>query len=232
MSNFQKISVRIVSDIVWPWCWVGKRHLDQALELTGLGPNVSLEWLPFFLNSSLPADGVNLKQYMAEKYGPSVLEKFGGPNSPLTQAASRCGINFNSDRKMYPTIKAHALLEWSRKTENGGSIDHMNALMEVMFKRYFSSAENINSDEVLLASVAEVKGLNTEAARLLLQGTGDSSKKSKASQPSLESLQQHVIRQYGTVKSSFGVRLVVYLCFSYTPPLPWLRLTLLFLHYH
>ena len=73
-SSLRKVSVTIVSDIVWPWCYVGLRHLEAASQ--GTGVDVQLTWEPFFLNPNMHEEGQDLMTHLGEKYGDAVIKRF------------------------------------------------------------------------------------------------------------------------------------------------------------
>ena len=63
------IKIDVVSDVVCPWCIIGYKRLDQAIQKLGLEDKIELEWQPFELNPNMPAEGENLRQHLAKKYG-------------------------------------------------------------------------------------------------------------------------------------------------------------------
>ena len=145
MSSAKKaVTVKIVSDIVWPFCYVGLRHLEAASKAAGVP--VQLEWLPFLLNPNMPEQGEGIKEHLIKKYGPSAATSFNDPNSRLKVMGRKVGIEFNNDRLALNTKRGHALVELLK---NKGENDKANAFMEEMFERYFVKAENINDEAVL-----------------------------------------------------------------------------------
>ena len=63
------IKIDVVSDVVCPWCIIGYKRLEQAIQELGLEDKIELEWQPFELNPNMPAEGENLRQHLAKKYG-------------------------------------------------------------------------------------------------------------------------------------------------------------------
>lgn len=118
-------------------------------------------------------EGEDLKEHLINKYGPSAGKMFENPEkSHLHQAGKRVGINFTNDRYIYPTIKAHVLMEYFKKKQqeeeekgevliNSDDINDTppNRLMEEMYKAYFERGENINSIDVLSRLVVDELGL-------------------------------------------------------------------------
>lgn len=153
------VNVKIVSDVVWPFCYVGIRHLQEASKVA----NVSLQvtWEPFFLNRNTPEEGEDLEAHLYKKYGTKGVEMLRDPNSHLYVAGRKVGIEFAQKRNIYPTLKAHALMEYAKKEHSN---DTANELMEELFHRYFENGDNINSDEIL-AQIAEKVGIESSKSK-------------------------------------------------------------------
>jgi predicted DsbA family dithiol-disulfide isomerase len=99
--------------------------------------------MSFFLNpGSTPEEGEDLKEHLVKKYGAAAVAGFNSPDSHLNKAGRRVGINFNSTRKVIPTLRCHALMEITK--EKFGN-EKGNLLMEAMFVRYFEKAENVHT---------------------------------------------------------------------------------------
>eukprot|EP00440_Ansanella_granifera_P035597 gb/GFBE01038614.1/.p1 GENE.gb/GFBE01038614.1/~~gb/GFBE01038614.1/.p1 ORF type:complete len:156 (+),score=46.60 gb/GFBE01038614.1/:1-468(+) len=92
--------------------------------------------------------------------------KFGAPGNPLEVAGDKVGIKFNTGRKIYETMEAHRVVEWCKRT----APQKHDALMEVMFRRYFTDAADITQRDVLLGIVEEVGGLDRQGCENLLNG--------------------------------------------------------------
>ena len=79
------LNIKIISDIVWPWCYVGLRNLEKAGQLTGI--KFKIIWEPFYLNgSSMPEEGEDIMEHISKKYGPAMAAKFSKPDNPLSLA--------------------------------------------------------------------------------------------------------------------------------------------------
>lgn len=91
-------------------------------------------------------NGEDLKEHLVNKYGPGITRNIGDPNSALSRMGRQVGISFQDDRRIYPTIMAHALIEEVKATDN----DKANLLMEEMYKEYFEKAANINDIDKLI----------------------------------------------------------------------------------
>ncbi len=157
----QTLTIDVVSDVVCPWCYIGKRKLEAALALPAAAalPPVELRWHPFQLNPDMPAQGISRKQYLEDK--------FGGPGraSEIYQrvrAAGRgAGLELNIDGiTLQPnTLAAHALIAFAQQGGGAAASD----VNERVFKAYFVENRFIGSPEVL-ADIAREAGLDAVAA--------------------------------------------------------------------
>lgn len=110
--------------------------------------------MPFFLNpGATPEEGEDLKEHIIKKYGPEAAAGFGAPDSHLNQAGRKVGINFDSSRKVIPTLRCHSLMEYTK--EKFGN-DKGNLLMDAMFVRYFERAEMVHKVTTLKEIYTEI----------------------------------------------------------------------------
>ena len=128
------------------------------------GVPVKLEWEPFLLNPNMDDEGEPILEHLAKKYGAAATKRFGDPNSSLMQSGRKVGIEFTNDRNIYPTLKAHALMEYLKEQDN----EKANAFMEDLYKRYFEKGDNINSMEVLAEMVSKY-GVDADKAQEIMQ---------------------------------------------------------------
>ena len=147
-----ELVIDVVSDVVCPWCFIGKRRLEAALrELKDARPDVvpRLRWLPFFLNPDTPEAG--------EPYRPFLERKFGGPEklaqiwAQISEAGRSAGIDFAFERigTRANTLKAHRLIH---RAQARGDAD---ALVERLFAAQFLHGENVGAAAVLARLAAE-----------------------------------------------------------------------------
>jgi len=161
--------IDVISDVVCPWCFIGKRHLERALDLWREKypdeiPRV--RWHPFQLNPQLPASGVPRKQYLENK--------FGGPErakeiyARVSAAGKRAGIDFAFDAiQVQPnTIDAHRLLHYA------GERGLQDEMAETMFRRYFEHGADL-TDKATLADIAAQAGLNRDEVLAYLTSDAD-----------------------------------------------------------
>ncbi len=154
----------VVSDTVCPWCYIGKKRLDEALALRG-SDGITLRWRPFQLDATIPDGGVDRKAYMERKFGtdPDRAKAIG---RTIRDYGEALGIAFNFDRieKSPNTLDSHRLVRWA------GTAGCQNEMVDILFRRYFTDAEDIGSQDVLLDAAAEA-GMDTDiVADLLVRG--------------------------------------------------------------
>lgn len=161
--------IDIISDVVCPWCFIGKRNLERALDAwRAKYPDEApvVRWHPFQLNPQLPASGVPRSQYLENKFGGPARAK--EIYARVSAAGSRAGIDFDFDAiQVQPnTIDAHRLLHFSAER---GKQDEM---AEAIFRRYFLEGADLSSAEVL-ADIAQQAGLDREEAAAYLASATD-----------------------------------------------------------
>lgn len=156
--------IDIISDVVCPWCYIGKRRLERALELTlAERPDLDVKvvWRVFQLNPEMPAEGLDRKVYLAAKFGSAAqaAQIYG----EIERAGEGEGIRFAFDRidRTPNTTDAHRLI---RRAGNEGCQD---ALVETMFRRYFEEGADIGDPECLVG-IAEDAGLDAAEIRAFL----------------------------------------------------------------
>lgn len=162
--NSHALTIDVVSDVVCPWCYIGKRKLEAALASAGASdlPKTVIRWHPFQLNPDMPASGVPRKQYLEDK--------FGGPQRAaeiyerVRAAGHAVGLQLNIDGIMRQpnTLAAHALIAFAQQGDADG-----NDIKERLLKAYFVENRFIG-DTMVLAEIAEESGLSGSAALAFL----------------------------------------------------------------
>lgn len=154
------LSISIYSDVICPWCLVGKRRLERALDETGLRASTTIEWLPFELNPDMPPEGVARAAYRAGKFG---AEKSATLDREMTERGREEGIAFAFDRMVRTpsTRKAHILIAHASRLNLG------DALKEALMRAYFEEARDVG-DEAVLLDIAEAQGLDRAASTTAL----------------------------------------------------------------
>ncbi|WP_171234054.1 DsbA family oxidoreductase [Ruegeria sp. HKCCA6837] len=160
-ENRPIVQIDIVSDVVCPWCIVGFKQLDTALQQMGV--LARLRWHPFELNPNMPPEGQNLREHIMEKYG-TTAEQSQQARDRLTSIGAELGFTFNfgDESRMVNTFAAHQLLDWA---EGQG---RQHPLKLALFDAYFTQQKDVSDSEVLLDAVRSV-GLDAEAARQALE---------------------------------------------------------------
>merc|ERR1712150_70529 len=115
---------------------------------------------PFLLNQNTPEEGVDIETYLYNKYGSRGVQAFHDPDSHLFTSGRKVGIEFLKKRNVYPTIKAHSLMEYAKEQQDNN--DAANQIMEELFHRYFEKGENINCADTLV-DIASKTGLDKQA---------------------------------------------------------------------
>lgn len=155
----------IISDPICPWCYIGKTKLDRALEKHP-DHDLIIEWHPFQLNPTMPAEGMDRREYLEAKFGgkEGAVRTYGA----IAQAAEDAGIdiNFEGIKRTPSTLDAHRLLHWAALE------GHQNAVVDRLFKAYFKDGQDI-SDADVLVGIASGVGMDGEMVRRLLNGDQD-----------------------------------------------------------
>jgi predicted DsbA family dithiol-disulfide isomerase len=156
------LTIEIYSDLICPWCYIGRRRLGQALKLLEFREPPNIIWRPFELNPTLPKSGLDRRAYRTAKFGS--WERSQAMDREVTETGKALGLAFRYDRVLVTpnTLDGHRLLWWARET---GSQD---ALAEALFQAYFFEGHDLGKLEVL-SDVADDVGLSREEARRFLQ---------------------------------------------------------------
>ncbi len=162
------VNIDVVSDVVCPWCYLGKSRLDQAIANVADDIRVTVNWRPYQLNPDLPPEGVDHKIHLAEKLGgQAAVDR---AHEMLTGLGEQDGIAFNFDAvKISPnTLDAHRLIRWAL-TEGP---EAQNAVASLLFKANFEEGRNVGDHAVLLDIAAEA-GLDRAVIAALLTSDAD-----------------------------------------------------------
>ena len=165
MINTPPLPIDLVSDIVCPWCYVGKRLLENAIALKPEIP-VEVRYRPFFLNPWIPREGISHEEYLTAKFGS--VERYNSGASRVVEAAASVGLAYARDNiKRQPnTLDCHRLILWAGRTGNAGRMKQR--LMEL----YFAEGGDLTDREVLVRAAAE-RGLDADEVRAQLASDAD-----------------------------------------------------------
>ena len=157
------LPVTIYSDVICPWCYVGKRRLEKAMLAPGMPQQLAITWRPFELNPDMPAEGMERSAYRVQKFGP---EKAGRIDQTMTETGREVGIAFAFDKmqRTPSTRLAHRLI-WHAE-RRGPEVQ--SALVDRLFKGYFEEGLDIGRKDVLL-ELATAAGLDAGDARAALE---------------------------------------------------------------
>jgi predicted DsbA family dithiol-disulfide isomerase len=155
------LHVDVISDVICPWCYVGKRRLEKAV--AALDGPVKVRWLPFQLNPATPREGVSRREYRARKFGS--WERSQELDARVVAAGEAEGIHFAFDRieRTPNTLDAHRLIWLAERQGVQG------AVVEALFCAYFTEGRDISHRQTLLDVVAEA-GLDRHEAEAVLNG--------------------------------------------------------------
>ena len=157
------MQIDIVSDTVCPWCFIGKRRLERAMALR---PEIGFDirWRAYRLDSTIPPEGVDRKQYMQAKFGDNPNRQ--AMQEALNQAGENEGIEFAFDRiaRSPNTLDSHRLIRWS------ASAGLQNDVVERLFEAYFENGRDIGNPDVLIEIASDAGMDSATVADLLEQG--------------------------------------------------------------
>ncbi|MEA2986784.1 MAG: hypothetical protein QOD94_3038 [Alphaproteobacteria bacterium] len=164
-ENATPLRIDVVSDVVCPWCFIGKRRLEKALAMTPEIP-VEVYFHPYFLNDWIPRDGIARKEYLTKKFGSP--EAYRGMAGRVAEAAAEEGLTYAIDKiaRQPNTLDSHRLIHWAGKRGKGPEMKQR--LMDL----YFTEGADLTDREVLVRAAADV-GLDPDAIRPLLESEED-----------------------------------------------------------
>jgi predicted DsbA family dithiol-disulfide isomerase len=152
------LTIDFVSDVSCPWCAIGLKSLEQAIEKIGDDAAVELHFQPFELNPNMGPEGQDITEHITEKYG-ATAEQQEQTRAAIRERGAAVGFEFAMDKRgrIYNTFDAHRLLHWA------GLEGRQQALKEALFTAYFTRGEDPSSHEVLLKTAA-LAGLDPAVA--------------------------------------------------------------------
>ncbi len=159
------ITIDVISDVVCPWCYVGKKRLEAALAMLP-ERSFAIFWRPFQLDPTIPKEGMPRKTYLERKFGDP--ERLAQIHAPLIEIGKVEGIPFAFDRitRSPNTLDAHRLIRWAHEA------GRQNEMVTRLFALYFTEGADIGNREVLIKAAAEV-GLDGALVTQLLATEAD-----------------------------------------------------------
>ena len=165
MPDQNSVIVDILFDPICPWCFIGKRQLDEAIRQR---PNIRVKrrWRPFLLNPEMPDEGLDRTAYLVRKFGSE--ERVRRVYGAIEEAGLSVEIAFAFERiKQTPnTVDAHRMVRFSDQC------DKADVTAEMLFNRYFIGGNNIGDHKILL-NIAEQLGLDIHALAQYLASDQD-----------------------------------------------------------
>ncbi len=150
------VLIDVISDVICPWCFLGKRRLDAAIALVPEA-DVNVRWRPFFLDPTIPAEGIDRRQYMINKFGEERLKTI---HDPLIAAGLTDGVpyQFNRITRTPNTLNAHRVIRWSA--------EHVvqQDVVEALFLAYWHDGRDIG-DILTLVEIGAACGMDKKALR-------------------------------------------------------------------
>jgi predicted DsbA family dithiol-disulfide isomerase len=165
MTEQQPVRIDVVSDVVCPWCFIGKRRLEKALALKPEIP-VEVHWHPYFLNDWIPREGIARNEYLTTKFGSP--ERYAGIAQRVSAAAAEEGLDYATDRisRQPNTLDAHRLIKWADGI--GKAAEMKQKLMDL----YFTEGADLSNRAVLVQAASDI-GLDPEDVREALASDQD-----------------------------------------------------------
>jgi len=157
MSTLKPLKIDVVSDVVCPWCYIGKKRIESALAMVPDVP-VEVQWRPFFLNPWVPREGMSREDYLTTKFGS--VDAYKGIAQRVVAAASEEGLSYHPERvqRQPNTIDCHRLIHWAEA--KGKAAEMKQRLMEL----YFRDGGDLTDSEVLVQAAADC-GLDPDDVR-------------------------------------------------------------------
>lgn len=159
------MEIRIISDTVCPWCFIGKRRFERALAMHPQ-ENLQVVWQPFQLNPTMPPQGMERKSYLSAKFGgPERAER---QNARLSQTGRDEGIDFNFEaiKRTPNTVNSHRLVHFA------GLAGCQEAVVEALFRGFFFDGQDLG-DLDILTEIGTANGLDQNSLGRYLQSDAD-----------------------------------------------------------
>lgn len=159
----KKLRVDVISDAVCPWCFIGKKRLEQAIAQRADRYDVEVRWHPYMLNPDVPAEGTEARAYYERRFGS--WERFLQMTERVRAIGAEEGIAFDFEKSAHlPNTHASHRLVWM-----AGGTGRQNEVVEKIFSAHFVEGRNVGDVEVLV-ELAAGAGLDPDEIRAGLQG--------------------------------------------------------------
>ena len=174
----EPLVIDVVSDVVCPWCFIGKRRLEKAIALVPETP-IEVRWHPYFLNPWVPREGMSREDYLRTKFGS--VERYKEIAKRVAAAAAEEGLVYNLDKiaRQPNTLDCHRLILWS------GNVGDPGRMKQRLMELYFTEGADLTDREVLVGAATDC-GMDAELTRGLLASDADVERVEKASEQAKE----------------------------------------------
>ena len=161
MKPATPLVIEVASDVICPWCYIGKRRLEKALALLDGEVKPEIRWLPFQLNPGMPSQGIPREEYRKAKFGS--IERSRGLDARVAAEGEGEGIAFAFERieRTPNTVAAHQLIDLAQRQDAEAAQKQQGlgtAVVSALFKAYFEEARDIG-DAAVLAAIATGAGV-------------------------------------------------------------------------
>jgi predicted DsbA family dithiol-disulfide isomerase len=160
-----EMPIDVISDVVCPWCYIGKRRLEAALAMR---PEIAVKvhWRPFFLNPWIPRSGIDRKTYLETKFGS--VERYAAMAGRVAKVAAEEGLSYAPDKivRQPNTLDCHRLILWA------GTAGVASQIKQRLMDLYFSEGADLSNAEVLVSAAIEC-GMDGDLVRRLLSTDAD-----------------------------------------------------------
>lgn len=207
----EKLRIDIISDTLCPWCFIGKRRLERALQILG-DPAADVFWHPFQLDSTIPPEGIDRQLYLTRKFGPDGAKQI---YARIEQAGDEEGIPFAFDkiRKSPNTLDSHRLIRWA--TPEG----KQNDVAERLFSLLFVEGQDIG-DKAVLADAAGDAGMDKDEIAIKLNSDEDleivKREVAEASQLGISGVPAFIIARAGLVNGAQSAEVLAQAIMQFT----------------
>ena len=137
MPSSNPIQLEIVSDVVCPWCYIGKHRLERGLAMLKSGHKFDIRWRPYELNPTLPAEGMDRRDYCEAKFGSLEYADQLYANVAANAEADGLPMDVAAIKRTPNTRAAHRLIEAA------GECGRQDALVDALFKAYFVDGKDV-----------------------------------------------------------------------------------------
>jgi predicted DsbA family dithiol-disulfide isomerase len=156
------LTIDVISDVICPWCFIGKRRLEKAIATIGDQHEFRVRWHPFQLNPTMPNEGISRREYRIKKFGS--WERSMQLDANIVAVGKEEGIHFDFDRveRTPNTLDAHRLI-WLADQQGV-----QDAVVESLFRAYFTEGRDISNRKTLIDVLTEA-GLDPQLAEGMLE---------------------------------------------------------------